>query len=278
MVVRIATTAKGWTDTLTCHKWFEETFIPQATARRDDHNDPIVLMLDGHESHKSDEILGLAAKHNISLYFLPPHTTHRLQPLDVGLFGPLQRRWQERCDEVINDTGNEISKSEFIREYMGVRDEVFTGELIRSAWKTSGIWPPNPNRFTEEDFAPSQVLSYVARFPHGFPELPENPDLLSHAAEDGVDRGGGEEEDEADGDVEMDDGNGERVTEDSNEMDGDMGDTGDVDEEVGGDIPTEDQAAIDRREDGSVDVEAEIETCASASPDVQGNVEDGHGW
>ena len=146
---------KGWTDGPTCHKWFEETFIPQATARRDNPNDPIVLMVDGHESHKSNEILALAAKHNISLYILPPHTTHRLQPLDVGVFGPLQRRWQERCDEVINNTGNEIAKSEFIREYMGVHDGVFTGELIQSAWKSSGIWPPNPNQFTEEDFAPS---------------------------------------------------------------------------------------------------------------------------
>ena len=136
---------KGWTDGPTCHKWFEETFIPQATACQDNPNDPIVLMVDGHKSHKSNEILALAAKHNISLYILPPHTTHHLQPLNVGVFSPLQHHWQERCDEVINNTGNEITKPEFIREYMGVCDRVFTRGLIQSAWKSSGIWPPNPN-------------------------------------------------------------------------------------------------------------------------------------
>ena len=238
---------KGWTDTLTCHKWFEETFIPQATARRDDPDDPIVLIIDGHESHKSDEILGLAVKHNISLYILPPHTTHRLQPLDVGIFGPLQRRWQERCNEVINDTGNEITKSEFIREYMGVHNKVFTGELIRSAWKTSGIWPPNPDRFTEEDFAPSQVLSYIARFPPGFPELPENPELLMYTTEDGVDEGG--EREEGVDDVEMDYGDSECAVEDSDEVDDDradegMGDTSDTNEEAEDDISGGDQAKI----------------------------------
>jgi hypothetical protein len=182
-------------------------------------------MVDGHESHKSDEMLRLAAKHNISLYILPPHTTHRLQPLDVGIFGPLQRRWQERCDEVISDTGNEINKSEFIREYMGVRDKVFTRELIQSAWKTSGIWPPNPNRFTEEDFAPSQVLSYVARFPPGFPELSEAPDLLMDATGEGIAREGsctrvskdGDKAGDGNGDM-VGDGNGDRVGDDDGDL------------------------------------------------------------
>ena len=29
---------------------------------------------------------------------LPPHSTHLLQPLDVGLFGPLQHAYPEEID------------------------------------------------------------------------------------------------------------------------------------------------------------------------------------
>ena len=29
--------------------------------------------------------------------YLLPHTTHECQPLDVGLFGPLKRHWQQEC-------------------------------------------------------------------------------------------------------------------------------------------------------------------------------------
>ena len=33
--------------------------------------------------------LDLAREKNIIPLILPPHSTHRLQPLDVGLFGPI---------------------------------------------------------------------------------------------------------------------------------------------------------------------------------------------
>jgi hypothetical protein len=34
----------------------------------------------------------------ILILILPPHTTHRLQPLDVGLFGPLVKAYIKRLD------------------------------------------------------------------------------------------------------------------------------------------------------------------------------------
>jgi hypothetical protein len=32
---------------------------------------------------------------NIVLYYLPPHTTHVTQPVDVGLFGPLKAAFRK---------------------------------------------------------------------------------------------------------------------------------------------------------------------------------------
>jgi hypothetical protein len=60
----------------------------------------------------------LAEEHNIELFCLPPHTTHQTQPLNIGVFGPLQHRWQERCDDVLETTDEKIHKVDFIREYM----------------------------------------------------------------------------------------------------------------------------------------------------------------
>ena len=190
LVNRIATTAKGWTDSTTSYEWFTKTFIPQATARRENPEEPIVLVLDGHASHKTPEMLRAALEHNIEFHFLPPHTTHRLQPLDVGIFGPLQGKWQERCDEVISETSAEIPRSQFIKEYMGVRNEVFTEELIKSAWKKAGMWPLNPKKITEKDFAPSKLMSYSASLPPGYPDLPDTPDILVFAQ--GSEEGEGE--------------------------------------------------------------------------------------
>ncbi|CAH2100085.1 unnamed protein product [Euphydryas editha] len=49
----------------------------------------IILILDGHSSHKKLEALEFAKPNGVLLLCLPPHCTHRMQPLDVSFFGPL---------------------------------------------------------------------------------------------------------------------------------------------------------------------------------------------
>jgi DDE superfamily endonuclease len=77
----------GWTSDFHCYNWFKDTFIPQAKERNKSTN-PILLIYDGHGSHERYNLLHLAQDNNIILFALPPHTTHKLQPLDVGVFGP----------------------------------------------------------------------------------------------------------------------------------------------------------------------------------------------
>ena len=45
-----------------------------------------LLILDGHGSHVNLDFVNLADKHRIAIAVLPPHSTHRLRPLDVGIF------------------------------------------------------------------------------------------------------------------------------------------------------------------------------------------------
>ena len=47
--------------------------------------------------HVADHMCSLTIEHNIHLFCLPLHMMHRLQPLDVGMFGPLQSAWQNTC-------------------------------------------------------------------------------------------------------------------------------------------------------------------------------------
>jgi hypothetical protein len=48
-----------------------------------------MLLVDGHSSHVNMAFLNWCDAHRIVVMILPPHSTHRLQPLDVGLFSPL---------------------------------------------------------------------------------------------------------------------------------------------------------------------------------------------
>ena len=47
----------------------------------------ILLLLDGHATHTHGPNIELCRANNIDVCFLPPHTSHILQPLDIGVFG-----------------------------------------------------------------------------------------------------------------------------------------------------------------------------------------------
>jgi hypothetical protein len=50
-----------------------------------------VLVGDNLAAHLSPVVTNLCEEHNIRFIFLPENSTHLLQPLDVGVFGPLKR-------------------------------------------------------------------------------------------------------------------------------------------------------------------------------------------
>ena len=51
--------------------------------------DPILRLLDSHASHVSLEAVRFCRENGIQLLTFPPHCSHRLQPLDVTMYGPL---------------------------------------------------------------------------------------------------------------------------------------------------------------------------------------------
>jgi len=50
-----------------------------------------LLRYDGHNSHILAEFVGYCLQSLIKLILLPPHSSHLLQPLDVGVFSPLKK-------------------------------------------------------------------------------------------------------------------------------------------------------------------------------------------
>lgn len=55
-----------------------------------------LLILDGHKSHVSIQFVKYCEAHKIIPLCLPPHSTHMLQPLDIGVFGPLANAYKKR--------------------------------------------------------------------------------------------------------------------------------------------------------------------------------------
>ena len=82
-------------------EWFGSTFIPVVEHLLT--SGPVILFVDGHHSHLYLSLVKMAHEKGVHLFCLPPHTTHILQPLDVGVYGPLKQSWK-RILKVYNMT------------------------------------------------------------------------------------------------------------------------------------------------------------------------------
>lgn len=77
-----------------------------------------MLVLDGHGSHTNDEFLQKCLVNNILPLYIPPHTSHFLQPLDQYYFANLKNMYRDIIDKNIpNKNYNKIDKADFIIYY-----------------------------------------------------------------------------------------------------------------------------------------------------------------
>ena len=90
---------------------------------------------------------------------LPAHTSHLLQPLDVGLFGPVQHAYGRKVTQLSQLGVTHISKLEFLSILTDACVRAYTPENIAGAWRGAGI----------ELYNPSTVLQ---RIPGASPETP----------------------------------------------------------------------------------------------------------
>jgi hypothetical protein len=57
-----------------------------------------LLILDGHGSHVTTDVVKTARSVGLDLLTLPSHTLHALQPLDVSCFKPFKQAFCLECD------------------------------------------------------------------------------------------------------------------------------------------------------------------------------------
>ncbi|KAJ8939983.1 hypothetical protein NQ314_010923 [Rhamnusium bicolor] len=82
----------GWIQQNLFTQWFQHfiSFVKPSAE------DPVLLVLDGHYSHtRNVDVILLARENNISIISLPPHSTHKLNPLDKSFMGPFKVYYSE---------------------------------------------------------------------------------------------------------------------------------------------------------------------------------------
>lgn len=119
---------------------------------------PTLLIFDNHESHLSVKMLDLAKANGVTILTLPPHSTGKMQPLDVGIFKPFKNSYNNAVDSwMMRNPGKPLTIYD-VAACVGVAHEkALTPSIIISAFRKTGIYPYDRNIFTDDDFLASNV-------------------------------------------------------------------------------------------------------------------------
>ena len=132
-------TSKGWTSNHHGVEWLERVFEPSTRQRANGRTR--LLICDGHDSHISGSFIACCMENNIQLLVLPPHTSHILQPLDVGIFGPLKKALTTALSQFHEAQLTRIQKTEWLEAYDQARNMSITAHNTASAWRGAGLVP-----------------------------------------------------------------------------------------------------------------------------------------
>ena len=139
-----------------------------AQVTKPSEDDPVLLIFDNHVSHCSLRAYNYCKENSISVLTIPPHTSHRVQPLDVTFFGPLKAAYNVECDKYMrNNPGQKITPNIVAELFNKAFGRVATVEKATKGFEVTGICPMNPDIFSEDDFAAAENLNHT-----------ETPDVL----------------------------------------------------------------------------------------------------
>lgn len=144
---------KGWMTAELFSEWFR-WFIDYTKPTP---SSPVLLVLDSHASHtKNIEVSILAVEKNVVLACLPPHCTHRLQPLDVNIMKPLSDAYSAIINHEMR-AGERLVEEDIACIVSRAFESSATKKNIQSGLPATGICPSKRHIFHSTDFAPAEL-------------------------------------------------------------------------------------------------------------------------
>ena len=134
----------GWITKYLFFEWFK-MFAQMIPPSR-----PVLLVLDGHGSHITIDVIEYARANKIHMLCLPSHTSHVLQPLDVGGFKSFKSFFSKVCRQYMAKNPGSIITEDILASVVGSAfAQSHTPLNILDGFKKAGIYPFNPGEVSE---------------------------------------------------------------------------------------------------------------------------------
>ncbi|XP_050295124.1 uncharacterized protein LOC126735215 [Anthonomus grandis grandis] len=132
-----------------------EPFIKHTSSSKEN---PSLLLYDNHESHLSIQVINLAKKNCVTIVTFLPHSTNKMQPLDVGIFKPFSIAYNAAIDSwLMHHPGKPVTIYQVAGFVGEAYQKAMTSANITSAFKKCRIFPFDREIFTDIDFLPCSV-------------------------------------------------------------------------------------------------------------------------
>jgi uncharacterized membrane protein YgcG len=103
-----------------------------------------LLMLDGHNSHVTLEVVTLAMNSKLDIISLPSHISHALQPLDVLCFKLFKTAFRQIRDSwTLLNKGKRVGKKDLCEWTSQAFEKSLTTKNIKCGFRKTGIWSFN---------------------------------------------------------------------------------------------------------------------------------------
>lgn len=139
---RFEVSENGWISNKIGVRWLREHFIPYINSRKIGRYR--LLVLDGHGSHLTGEFDRICKEHEIILVYMPAHSSHLLQPLDITCFSVLKRAYGKLVKSKTRLSIHHIDKLDFLPALKQARIEAFKTSTIKSSFIAAGLVPFDP--------------------------------------------------------------------------------------------------------------------------------------
>jgi hypothetical protein len=138
---KFSTSNSRWTSDNHAYEWLTTLFEPE--TRRNDGKRRL-LLLDGYGSHLTARFIAFCLDKNIDLVCLLLHTSHLLQPLDVGVFSPLKWALSAEIKKLFRLDTSRIPQIEWTEAYITAWAKAFTSRNIESSFQMSSVYLLSP--------------------------------------------------------------------------------------------------------------------------------------
>ena len=103
-----------------------------------------MLVLDGHKSHISIAFKAYCKEKNIVTLYLPAHSSHITQPLNIRYFSILKQLYSQEIEDFIKASITHITKLKFFHTFKAAHNKTMILRNIQASFQGSSLVPFDP--------------------------------------------------------------------------------------------------------------------------------------